>query len=103
MSNDKDRIELEFTWKEKTTASLLYLWDNGANIDLSGLGRARSNVQVEYTREAFARHTLEWALQFPGEKLTQLKATASLNGGPAKVIGESDSESHAWIGRGRIR
>src|SRR5687767_4648211 len=96
-----DRIELEITWRGAEAAELYYLLDGGMPVPLHGHQTVgHGSIRVQYDAPATGLHVLEWGLTFPGKKLSDLKATATVNGGADRDLEAKSEASHKWTGDG---
>lgn len=99
-----DTIEFEITWTPLETATLVVLRDNSEPViptrlpEVSGTGA----VTVAYSATVSPAHTITWTLEFPGTTLKELKAYATLNGGPRRTLDTSDSEDNRWPDQGVV-
>jgi hypothetical protein len=93
-------ITLKLTWKPVSAAATLqYVFDNDKHAPVQPKS-GKGSVEVSWSSSEPAPNVLEWGLVFPGKTLTDLEAKATADGGAAKTLAESDSETHAWDGHG---
>ena len=91
-------VEIEFSWSEANTeASVVYVLHNAAPVVECGpLGR--STLITRYLAPDTPEHHIAFALEFVGKRLTNLRATATIDGGPARTLGANDQAWHLWKG-----
>lgn len=91
-------VKIEFSWSEvNTKASVVYVVHNNATV-ASGGPSGRPTLVVEYETPDAPVHLIAFALEFVGDRLTNLKATASIDAGPAVTLATNDEARHLWKG-----
>ena len=98
-------VKMTFTveWHGAESATLHYLFDGGLPVPLERhQTTGRGKIVVTYTAPDTGGHQIEWGLTFPGKKLKQLAASASVGDGAAQPLDRAEEEKHLWKSEGRV-
>jgi hypothetical protein len=95
-----DEIVFHIEWDpDRISASLDHLIYNGDLIDDGTLDERGGAIALTFHRASSLIHRFQWSLLFPGKKLLDLKAGATVNGKDAD-LDEADDAENRWASQG---
>ena len=95
-----DEVEFHLEWSPgRVSAALDHLLYNGDLIDDGELAEDDGWLTLTFHRASIPVHRFQWSLLFPGKKLTDLQASAKINGKDAQ-LGKAKNAENRWADEG---